>query len=97
MDYFNRCLFCLEAIPDDASECPHCGKKGIPKINYTDALVPGTILAGRYLIGDAIERSSYLIRYKALDCVDDEKVFVDEFFPQSMAHRKPGKLTLEID
>ena len=97
MDYLNRCLFCLEAIPNNMSECPHCGKRGIPKVKHSDALVPGTILAARYLIGEVTERSSYLIRYIAFDCVDNEKVYVDEFFPQSMASRKPGELKLEID
>ena len=97
MDYINRCLFCMETMPNDTSECPHCGRRGVPKVRYSDALIPGTILAARYLIGEVTERSDYLIRYMAFDCADNEKVFVDEFFPRSMASREPGELKIEID
>lgn len=97
MDYFNRCLYCLEPVADNAQECPRCGKRGVPRQKYADALPAATILAARYLIGQTVERSSYLIRYMAYDCAGEEKVYIDEFFPHGMAHRAAGMLNLEID
>lgn len=97
MDYFNRCLYCLEPVADNAQECPRCGKRGVPQQKYADALPAATILAARYLIGQTVERSSYLIRYVAYDCAGEEKVYIDEFFPHGMAHRAAGMLNLEID
>lgn len=97
MDYFNRCLYCLEPVADNAQECPRCGKRGVPRQKYADALPAATILAARYLIGQTVERSSYLIRYVAYDCAGEEKVYIDEFFPHGMAHRAAGMLNLEID
>ena len=97
MDYFNRCLYCLEPVADNAQECPRCGKCGVPQQKYADALPAATILAARYLIGQTVERSSYLIRYVAYDCAGEEKVYIDEFFPHGMAHRAAGMLNLEID
>ena len=97
MDYFNRCLYCLEPVADNAQECPRCGKRGVPQQKYADALPAATILAARYLIGQTVERSSYLIRYMAYDCAGEEKVYIDEFFPHGMAHRAAGMLNLEID
>ena len=97
MDYFNRCLYCLEPVADNAQECPRCGKLGVPRQKYADALPAATILAARYLIGQTVERSSYLIRYVAYDCAGEEKVYIDEFFPHGMAHRAAGMLNLEID
>lgn len=79
MDYFNRCLYCLEPVADNAQECPRCGKRGVPRQKYADALPAATILAARYLIGQTVERSSYLIRYVAYDCAGEEKVYIDEF------------------
>ena len=97
MDYFNRCLYCLEPVADNAQECPCCGRRGVPRQKYADALPAATILAARYLIGQTVERSSYLIRYVAYDCAGEEKVYIDEFFPRGMAHRTAGMLNLEID
>ena len=97
MDYFNRCLYCLEPVADNAHECPCCGRRGVPRQKYADALPAATILAARYLIGQTVERSNYLIRYVAYDCAGEEKVYIDEFFPRGMAHRTAGMLNLEID
>ena len=97
MDYFNRCLYCLEPVADNAQECPCCGRRGVPRQKYADALPAATILAARYLIGQTVERSNYLIRYVAYDCAGEEKVYIDEFFPRGMAHRTAGMLKLEID
>ncbi len=97
MDYYNRCLYCLEPVADNAQECPCCGRRGVPRQKYADALPAATILAARYLIGQTVERSNYLIRYVAYDCAGEEKVYIDEFFPRGMAHRTAGMLNLEID
>ncbi|MBE5894786.1 MAG: hypothetical protein E7285_03880 [Lachnospiraceae bacterium] len=54
---------------------------------YPLALPPGTVLAGQYVIEEALGQGGFGITYRALDHKTGEKVAVKEFFPDSMATR----------
>ena len=69
------------------SPCPHCGFVPGTKRGGSRALDPFTILAGRYLLGNAIGAGGFGMIYIALDLVKEERAAVKEFFPPSLARR----------
>ena len=59
------CECCLKEYPEGAGECPDC--KGISSKPIADALPAGTVLAGRYLIGNPLGRGAFGITYLAME------------------------------
>ncbi len=66
--------------------CPHCGFAGdfVPP-EY--ALQPGTILSGRYLIGNVLGQGGFGITYIGRDTTLERRVAIKEYFPFSYATR----------
>ena len=84
------CFNCFRNVSNGASYCPNCGKE----INVTPKepvqLVPGTILAGRYLLGRAIGSGGFGIVYDAWDIKLETRVAVKEFFVRRLITRAVG-------
>ena len=81
-----RCNGCFENLRDDLDICPFCGyydgSSGDP-----DYLLPGTMLSGRYQIGNLLDYDGTNATYIALDTNADKKVEIKEFFPNDCATR----------
>ena len=80
-----RCLRCMEAMGEE-SVCPFCGSEPqeVYDIQYAR---PGTVVGGRYLLGHYVRKNGEGALYAGFDSVQKEKVWVREYFPQTMAQR----------
>ena len=83
------CQHCMAKLPDGVAVCEHCHHT--PSVNAAPhRLAAGTILNGRYLIGDAIGEGGFGITYIGLDVNLEMKVAVKEFYPHGYANRNNG-------
>lgn len=81
------CFQCMEIWKENDTVCPHCGReKGIARENAR-ALPPGTILDGKYLLGEVIGEGGFGITYIGIDLNLHLKVAIKEYFPASFASR----------
>lgn len=70
--------------------CPHCGflPQQQPAQGY--ALKPGTILHGKYLVGNMLGQGGFGITYIGWDLALGRKVAIKEYFPSSCVSRDTG-------
>lgn len=81
-----RCNGCFENLRDDLDICPFCGYYD-GSVGEPDYLLPGTMLSGRYIIGNLLDYDETSATYIALDTTSDKKVDIKEFFPNYCATR----------
>lgn len=66
--------------------CSECVNKNIPK-TVPHQLNPGTVLNGKYLVGNVIGEGGFGITYIGRDTVLDTKVAIKEFYPTGHINR----------
>lgn len=76
----------MSKLPDDAAFCEHCHQAPIVH-SAPHRLSAGTILHGKYLIGDVIGEGGFGITYIGIDITLELKVAVKEFYPHGYANR----------
>lgn len=81
----NHCIFCMRPT-NGTPTCPHCGKAQQVQ-TPPHFLLPGTLLAGRFLIGAALGEGGFGITYIGRDEKLDMRVAVKEYYPQMLAAR----------
>lgn len=86
-----RCHNCFQLYKDIDGMCPHCGHSANEMGKEPYYLKPGTIIAKRYIIGQALGAGGFGITYKAWDNTLQTVVAIKEFFPVSMVTRIPGE------
>ena len=80
------CYHCMK--PMNGSEiCPNCHRNGAFITAAPYHLKAGTVLAGRYLVGDAIGEGGFGITYIGLDRTLAKRVAIKEFYPSGAANR----------
>lgn len=85
-----RCLNCMKVYTGEYDVCPYCGYvQGTPP-EVASHLTPGTVIAGRYIIGTVIEHGGFGIVYRAWDDVLGIKMAIKEFYPNGLVNRVPG-------
>lgn len=82
----NRCWQCMEDL-GTRETCPHCGFDPEKKPPVPYALKPGTILHGKYVVGNMLGRGGYGITYIGFDMTLEMKVAIKEYFPVGNATR----------
>ena len=80
------CKYCMSEIDDNASVCPKCGKD-LTSEDPVHHLRPGTLLAGKYVVGTALGEGGFGITYLGINKKLDLKVAIKEFFPFGYVHR----------
>lgn len=85
------CYECFHKYDDKYEVCPDCGAiySDLPKEPIQ--LYPGTMLAGRYILGRAAGAGGFGIVYKAYDTELEIVVAVKEFFVSRLITRAAGR------
>ncbi len=79
------CENCFSEI--SAEPCPHCGYSlGMPLSNAV-VLSPGTILAGKYIVGKCLGAGGFGITYRSYHYQENSVVAIKEYFPKAIVHR----------
>ena len=86
-----RCFHCFCEYEDYLKECPSCHTPEITGPREPVYLAPGTVLAGRYLIGDTEGAGGFGIVYRAWDMKLCTVVAVKEFFAGRLMTRAVGE------
>ena len=81
------CMRFREEGTNGQTPCPYCGFEPGTGKGGKRSLLPFTILAGKYLLGNAVGAGGFGIIYIALDLTKEERIAVKEFFPVSLARR----------
>lgn len=81
----NYCLNCMREITEGIL-CTDCVNRDIPE-TAPHQLKPGTILNGKYLVGNIIGEGGFGITYIGRDTVLDMKVAIKEFYPMGRINR----------
>ncbi len=86
-----RCLGCMKEYSGESNVCPYCGYAADTKPSASNHLAPGTLLAGRYLIGRALGSGGFGITYIGWDSRNSRPVAIKEYLPGVFAYRVPGQ------
>ena len=78
-------MYCIE--PVYGSVCESCGKSPDDVYESSQYAAPGTIVGGRYLLGACVRKNGEGALYCGLDKMLQQRVWVREYFPQTMAQR----------
>ncbi len=85
----NLCYGCMATREGDGP-CPHCG---FDENTYQPAphhLPPGTVLAGKYLLGRVLGEGGFGITYVGWDLNLEMKIAIKEYFPNGFVTRNSG-------
>lgn len=91
-----RCFSCFKEFGVEFNVCPYCGKIEITKPKEPIYLVPGTVLAGRYIIGESIGAGGFGIVYKAWDTKLETVLAIKEFYVSRLVTRAEGEKSVII-
>ena len=78
-----RCMKCMHPLTAGETVCPECGRSYGSVNAETFALKPGTILEGKYLVGEMLGQGGFGITYIGFDLLLEQKVAIKEYYPMS--------------
>ena len=96
VDVMKRCLGCFREIYDELELCPYCGYVEGTAPEESVHMVPGTILADRYIIGRVVGFGGFGVTYAAWDGKLEQKVAIKEYMPSEFATRMPGQSQMTV-
>ena len=88
----NLCYGCMEQLR--GYPCPNCGYDPGKQRRQEFALPMGTILLGKYLVGNVLGQGGFGITYIGWDIALERKVAIKEFYPSGQVSRAPGTRNL---
>lgn len=81
-----RCIGCMRVLNDD-SECPYCHMRAKDYRTPVSCILPGTVLAERYVLGKVLGEGSFGITYLAWDKVLELPVAIKEYYPAELVRK----------
>lgn len=85
------CKGCMEKYNEDLRVCPHCGyEDGKPPENALH-MIPGSLLADRYIVGKVMGYGGFGVTYIAWDGLLQTKVAIKEYLPSELSTRTLGE------
>ena len=84
MEQKRLCPFCIGELPPAATVCPHCGKI-LEGCNPAGCLPVGTVLAGRYTVGEMLSIDGEGILYRGVENNGPFRVTIKEYMPLTLA------------
>lgn len=91
--YNNLCPGCMNEV-GEAENCPYCGFD-MKAEQITPYIAYGTVLAGKYVVGDILETNSEGVTYLGLDTITNNCVRIREFLPNSLCTRLKGEVRVD--
>ena len=91
-----RCLGCMEEYEEGLSACPHCGYVNGTPAGEVHYISPGSVLAGRYMVGKVLGSGGFGITYIGYDSLLCKKVAIKEYFPVEFATRMLNQTKMAI-
>ena len=88
------CENCFEET--ETSACPHCGYAPGESAKDPSMLAPGSVLLGKYIVGQVIGKGGFGITYLAYDTAKDKTVAIKEYFPYGIARRTAGSPKVSV-
>ena len=82
-----RCAGCFNEFNEELEVCPYCGYAEGSYAGNNMYLAHGTVLSGRYTIGNILSSDGISVTYAAWDNNSDIRVNVREFFPEGYVTR----------
>lgn len=83
----------MNELPPGQDVCPVCGwTRG--GLNEAHELSPGSVLAGKYMLGRALGQGGFGITYIAWDLLGERRVAIKEYYPSSNATRQLDRYTV---
>ena len=82
-----QCMGCMEFYDAEFDVCPYCGYEENQSARELLHIEPGSLLAGRYIIGRTLGSGSFGATYIGWDTQLKRKVAVKEYFPSEFATR----------
>ena len=93
MEATRLCPYCLQPLPGVAQSCPHCGKSFAGR-NPGGTLPVGTVLAGRYTIGEMLSIDGEGILYRGAENLGRFRVTIKEYLPVTLTAERTAESTL---
>lgn len=97
MIMLNGRQFCENCFANISGEpCPVCG---FSRAGYTvrPGVMPvGSILTGKYVIGQVIGQGGFGITYRAYDIKSEQIIAIKEYYPSSLAVRMDDRITVAV-
>ena len=84
MEQKRLCPYCMEELPEAAVRCPRCGK-GFVGRNPAGSLPVGTVLAGRYTVGELLTLDGEGILYRGVENLGGFRVTIKEYMPVTLS------------
>ena len=84
MEQKRLCPYCMEELPEAAVRCPRCGK-GFVGRNPAGSLPVGTVLAGRYTVGELLALDGEGILYRGVENLGGFRVTIKEYMPVTLS------------
>ena len=92
MEATRLCPYCLHPLPEAAQSCPHCGK-AFAGLNPRGTLPVGTVLGGRYTVGELVSMDGEGILYRGAENLGGFRVTIKEYLPVTLtAERTAGNV-----
>lgn len=93
MEATRLCPYCLQPLPGAAQSCPHCGKSFAGR-NPGGTLPVGTVLAGRYTVGEMLSIDGEGILYRGAENLARFRVTIKEYLPITLTAERTAESTL---
>ena len=81
------CNHCMTQMNETSEICPKCGRANNTSNIPVHHLLPGTILNGKFYVGEALGEGGFGITYIGLDTRLNMKVAIKEFYPNGCVTR----------
>ena len=92
MDAKRICPYCMQELDTPEPVCPHCGRS-LTGRNPSGSLPVGTVLAGRYTVGEMLSIDGEGILYRGAENLGRFRVTIKEYLPITLtAERTVGSV-----
>ena len=93
MEQKRLCPYCMGELPPAADSCMHCGKVFAGR-NPAGCLPVGTVLAGRYTVGEMLSIDGEGILYRGAENLGRFRVTIKEYLPITLTAERTAESTL---